>query len=55
MPVPTSTPDIEPDVREGRRPAWWRRALAATLRGLNRRIGGAGNPEGAVRDLLPGR
>lgn len=55
MPIPGGTPDIEPDVREGRRPAWWRRALAFLLRGLNRRLGGAGNPQGAGRDLLPDR
>ena len=54
MPTPSFIADTE--LTEGRRlPAWWRRALATTLRGLNRRIGGAGNPEGAVRDLLPGR
>jgi len=51
MPTPSFIPDVErPDERG--RPAWWRRALAATLRGSNRRIGGAGNPEGAVRDLF---
>ena len=49
MPTPSTIPDIEltpetdvlPDVpppapdagRPGRRPAWWRRALAQTLRG----------------------
>jgi hypothetical protein len=57
MPPPDTTPDEEPnpDEREGRRPAWWRRALAFLLRGLNRRLGGAGNPQGAGRDLLPDR
>ena len=47
MPTPSSISDIElpaetetplptpeaPEARVGRRPAWWRRALAATLRG----------------------
>ena len=57
MPTPSVVPDVEPepDEREGRRPAWWRRALAFLLRGLNRRLGGAGNPEGAGRDLIPDR
>lgn len=57
-------PDTEPgpdDEREGRRPAWWRRALAFLLRGLQpvsrqrRREMGIGNRPGAGRDLLPDR
>lgn len=56
MPPPRIFPDVEPGPeREGRRPAWWRRALAFVLRGMNRRLGGAGNPDGAGRDLLPDR
>lgn len=60
MPQPRSEPDLElePDEREGRRPAWWRRAAAFGLRaaqpiGRNRRRQlGIGNRPGAGRDLL---
>ena len=61
MPTPNATEDIElePDEREGRRPPWWRRALAFTLRALQpisrrrRRELGIGNRPGAGRDLFP--
>jgi hypothetical protein len=38
MPTPNNLPDeeISPDARDGRRPSWWRRALAALLRALAR-------------------
>jgi len=60
MPIPGETPDIEPDEREGRRPAWWRRALAFLLRSMQRPLVGRerqrdldiGNRPGAGRDLL---
>lgn len=60
MPIPGATPDFEPDEREGRRPAWWRRALAFLLRSMQRplvgrerqRDLGIGNQPGAGRDLL---
>lgn len=60
MPQPRDTPDeeMEPDEREGRRPAWWRRAAAFGLRAMQplsrrrRRELGIGNRPGAGRDLL---
>jgi len=56
MPTPSFIDDdeLDPDGRR-RRPAWWRRALAAVLRTLGRATGGQGNPDGAYRDLLPRR
>lgn len=48
MPAPQNIMDTEPDGR-GRRPPWWRRALAAVLRSLAR--GRGANPEGTYRSL----
>ena len=53
MPSPTFPPDTprpptEPDQEMTVRPAWWRRAVATTLRAAVR-----DNPRGAVRDLAP--
>jgi len=44
MPTPNNLPDeeISPDARDGRRPSWWRRALAAMLRALARGSRGVG-------------
>lgn len=50
MPAPQNILDTEPDGR-GRRPPWWRRALAAVIRTLGRGIGGRGNREGTYRGL----
>ena len=60
MDIPNIIRDIELEEREGRRPAWWRRALAFTLRSMQRplvgrprqRELGIGNQPGAGRDLL---
>lgn len=50
MPVPQNLLDTEPDGR-GRRPPWWRRALAAVIRTFGRGIGGPGNERGTYRGL----
>jgi len=43
MPTPSNVVDeeLEPDERDGRRPSWWRRALARILRALGRGSRGA--------------
>lgn len=50
MPQPRNTPDVEPGDR-GRRPSWWRRAVAAVLRSIARPLGGRGNERGTYRAL----
>lgn len=50
MPAPRTLIDTEPDGR-GRRPPWWRRALAAVIRTLGRPLGTRRNPRGTYRGL----
>ena len=60
MPQPRTGEDteLEPGEREGARPAWWRRAVAFTLRAMQpvsrerRRDLGLGTRPGAGRDLF---
>jgi hypothetical protein len=40
MPAPTDVDDIEPPGPGGRRPSWWRRAVAAALRTVARGVDG---------------
>ncbi len=50
MPAPRNLLDTEPDGR-GRRPPWWRRALAAVVRSLGRPFGARRNQPGQYRSL----
>lgn len=60
MPAPSNLVDTEPggDGRPrppgppgGRRPPWWRRALAATIRTIGRPFGATRNERGTYRGL----